>query len=126
VLAPALIAGIYRVALPVFAVASLVSGLSWTLSTGLGAYLLGPAASDILSHIGVRGVIAIVIIAAVGCCTATSGTVGIRPRPVSERPKTLDCTEVRLPGRRILPARSAMCGDLANFRRRLRQVRRSQ
>jgi uncharacterized membrane protein len=33
---------------------------------GAGAYFLGPAATDILSHIGVRGVIAIVIIAAVG------------------------------------------------------------
>jgi membrane protein DedA with SNARE-associated domain len=65
-LAPAALSGIYRVTWPVFAVASVAAATSWTLSTGLGAYFLGPAATDILSDIGVQGVIAIVIIAALG------------------------------------------------------------
>jgi membrane protein DedA with SNARE-associated domain len=65
-LAPAALSGIYRVPWPIFAVASLVVGTWWTLATGLGAYFLGPAAADILSDIGVRGVIAIIIIALVG------------------------------------------------------------
>jgi membrane protein DedA with SNARE-associated domain len=65
-LAPAALSGIYRVPRPIFAVASLVVGAWWTLATGLGAYFLGPAAADILSDIGVRGVIAIVIIALTG------------------------------------------------------------
>jgi membrane protein DedA with SNARE-associated domain len=65
-LAPAALSGIYRVPWPIFAVASLLVGAWWTLATGLGAYFLGPAAADLLSDIGVRGVIAIVIIALVG------------------------------------------------------------
>jgi membrane protein DedA with SNARE-associated domain len=65
-LAPAALSGIYRVPWPIFAAASLVVGTWWTLATGLGAYFLGPAAADLLSDIGVRGVIAIIIIALVG------------------------------------------------------------
>jgi membrane protein DedA with SNARE-associated domain len=63
-LAPAVLSGIYRVAWPVFAVASVVIATWWTLATGLGAYLLGPAAADILSDLGVRGATAVAIIAA--------------------------------------------------------------
>jgi membrane protein DedA with SNARE-associated domain len=65
-LAPAALSGIYRVPWPVFVLASVLVGAWWTLATGLGAYFLGPAAADILSDIGVRGVIAIIIIALVG------------------------------------------------------------
>jgi membrane protein DedA with SNARE-associated domain len=65
-LAPAALSGIYRVPWPIFAVASVLVAAWWTLATGLGAYLLGPAAADILSDIGVRGVIAIMIIASLG------------------------------------------------------------
>jgi hypothetical protein len=46
--------------------ASVRSRRDAALATGLGAYFLGPAAADLLSDIGVRGVIAIVIIALVG------------------------------------------------------------
>lgn len=63
-LAPAVLSGIYRVAWPVFAVASALIATWWTLATGLGAYFLGPAAADILSDLGVRGATAVVIIAA--------------------------------------------------------------
>jgi membrane protein DedA with SNARE-associated domain len=65
-LLPAALSGIYRVTWPVFVLASIVAAAWWTLATGLGAYFLGPAAADILSDIGVRGAIAIVIIAALG------------------------------------------------------------
>jgi membrane protein DedA with SNARE-associated domain len=65
-LAPAALSGIYRVGRPTFAVASIVAAAWWTLVTGLGAYFLGPAAADILSDVGVRGAIAIAIIAALG------------------------------------------------------------
>jgi membrane protein DedA with SNARE-associated domain len=63
-LAPAVLSGIYRVAWPVFAVASALIATWWTLATGLGAYFLGPAAADILSDLGVRGATAVAIIAA--------------------------------------------------------------
>ncbi len=66
VLAPAALSGIYRVTLPAFALASVLAAGWWTLATGLGAYFLGPAATDILSDIGVRGAIAIALIAALG------------------------------------------------------------
>lgn len=49
-----------------FLLASAVAATSWTLSTGLGAYFLGPAATDVLGDIGVKGVIAVVIVAALG------------------------------------------------------------
>lgn len=65
-LAPAALSGIYRVSWATFAVASVVAAVWWTLATGLGAYFLGPAATDILSDIGIRGAIAIAIIAALG------------------------------------------------------------
>jgi membrane protein DedA with SNARE-associated domain len=65
-LLPAALSGIYRVPWPIFAVASVLAAAWWTLATGLGAYFLGPAAADILSDVGVRGVIAIMIIAALG------------------------------------------------------------
>jgi membrane protein DedA with SNARE-associated domain len=65
-LAPAALSGIYRVRWPVFAVASVLVAAWWTLATGLGAYFLGPAAADVLSDIGLRGAIAVAIIAAVG------------------------------------------------------------
>ena len=65
-LLPAPLSGIYRVPRPIFAVASVLAAAWWTLATGLGAYFLGPAAADILSDIGVRGVIAVMIIAALG------------------------------------------------------------
>jgi membrane protein DedA with SNARE-associated domain len=66
ILLPAALSGIYRVRWPVFAVASVLVAAWWTLATGLSAYFLGPAAADILSDIGVRGAIAVVIIAALG------------------------------------------------------------
>jgi membrane protein DedA with SNARE-associated domain len=65
-LLPAVLSGIYRVTWPIFAVASVLAAAWWALATGLGAYLLGPAAADILSDIGVRGAVAILIIAALG------------------------------------------------------------
>jgi membrane protein DedA with SNARE-associated domain len=66
VIASAALSGIYRVTRPVFAVSSVLVAAWWTLATGLSAYFLGPAAADILSDIGVRGAIAVVIIAALG------------------------------------------------------------
>jgi membrane protein DedA with SNARE-associated domain len=65
-LAPAALSGVCRVTWPLFAVASVAAATSWTLSTGLAAYFVGPAATDILRDIGVRGAIAIVIVAALG------------------------------------------------------------
>jgi membrane protein DedA with SNARE-associated domain len=66
VLAPAALSGIYRVTWPVFVAASMIAAVWWTLATGLGAYFLGPAATDILGDIGVKGVIAVVTVAAFG------------------------------------------------------------
>ncbi len=66
VLLPAVVSGIYRVPARLFAAASLLAAAWWTLVTGLGAYFLGPPAADILSDIGIKGVIAVVIIAALG------------------------------------------------------------
>jgi len=65
-LAPAALSGIYRVTLPIFAVASVLAAGWWTLATGLGAYFLGPTAAEVLSDIGVRGAIAVAIIATLG------------------------------------------------------------
>jgi membrane protein DedA with SNARE-associated domain len=65
-LLPAALSGIYRVTWAIFALASVLAAAWWTLATGLGAYFLGPAAADILSDIGVRGAIAVAIIAALG------------------------------------------------------------
>lgn len=66
VLAPAPLAGIYSVALPAFLAASVIAATSWTLSTGLVAYFLGPSATDVLNDIGARGVIVTVLLASVG------------------------------------------------------------
>jgi membrane protein DedA with SNARE-associated domain len=63
-LAPAVLSGIYRVSWPIFVAASALIATWWTLATGLGAYVLGPAAADILSDLGVRGAAGVAIIAA--------------------------------------------------------------
>jgi membrane protein DedA with SNARE-associated domain len=65
-IAPSPVAGIHRVPLPVFALASLKFCLAWTLGTGLNWYYLGPAAKDVLNDIGIKGAIVIVVIAAIG------------------------------------------------------------
>lgn len=66
VLAPAALSGIYRVTWSTFVIASVLAAVWWTLATGLGAYFLGPAAADILHDIGIRGAIAVAIIATLG------------------------------------------------------------
>ena len=63
---PAAVAGIHRVKLPVFILATVVASLGWTLSTGLVAYFFGPAAKQILSDIGMKGGIAVIVIAGIG------------------------------------------------------------
>jgi membrane protein DedA with SNARE-associated domain len=65
-LAPSALSGVYRIPMRIFVIASIVSATIWTLSTGLGAYILGPAAADILSDIGLRGAIAIAIVSLLG------------------------------------------------------------
>jgi membrane protein DedA with SNARE-associated domain len=59
--APSPIAGIYGVPATVFGLASLAVALSWTLSTGLIAYLLGEAAIELIGRAGIKGVLVIVV-----------------------------------------------------------------
>jgi membrane protein DedA with SNARE-associated domain len=65
-IAPATIFGIYRVPPPIFALASLLVGLSWVLSTGLIAYFLGEAALEVIGRAGFRGFLVIVVLVGLG------------------------------------------------------------
>jgi|SRR5579863_2659710 len=65
-LAPSPISGIYRVPLMVFTLATFAVCVSWTLSTGLIAYLLGEAALDLLGRAGAKVVLFVIALAAVG------------------------------------------------------------
>ena len=65
-IAPAPLSGIHRVPLAVFALASIVTGPTWTLSSGLIPYAIGEAATDLLGRIGVvEGVLFVALLAAV-------------------------------------------------------------
>jgi hypothetical protein len=65
-IAPAPLSGIHRVPPALFAVASLVTGLTWLLSTGLMPFAIGEAATDLLGRIGiVEGVLFVALLAAV-------------------------------------------------------------
>jgi membrane protein DedA with SNARE-associated domain len=65
-IAPAAISGIYAVPPPIFALASLLVGLSWVLSTGLIAYFLGEAALEVIGSAGFRGFLVIVVLVGLG------------------------------------------------------------
>jgi membrane protein DedA with SNARE-associated domain len=65
-IAPAPVAGIYRVPPPIFALASLVVSLSWVLSTGLIAYFLGEAALEVMGRAGFKGFLVIVVLVGLG------------------------------------------------------------
>lgn len=63
--APAPLSGIHRVPLALFALTSIVTGLTWTLSTGLISYAVGEAAKDLIGRIGVEGLLFLVLLTAV-------------------------------------------------------------
>ena len=64
--APAPLSGIHRVPLALFAVASIVTGVTWMLSSGLVPYAIGEAATDLIGRIGVvEGVLFVALLAAV-------------------------------------------------------------
>jgi membrane protein DedA with SNARE-associated domain len=65
-LVPSPISGIYRVPLVIFACASVAVCTSWTLTTGLGAYLLGEAAKDLLGDAGFKAVLVVAVLAVIG------------------------------------------------------------
>jgi membrane protein DedA with SNARE-associated domain len=65
-LAPAPIAGIYRIRWPIFILASLVITLNWTLLTGLIAYFIGEAALEVIGRAGIKGALVIVVLATAG------------------------------------------------------------
>ncbi|HWW89635.1 MAG TPA: hypothetical protein VNY35_02495 [Solirubrobacteraceae bacterium] len=52
---PSWIAGIHHMRWPRFLPANAVSALTWALSIGLGAYLLGPSVTDIVADAGLAG-----------------------------------------------------------------------
>jgi membrane protein DedA with SNARE-associated domain len=66
VLAPAPVSGINNVALPVYAVATVVCALWWTLATGLAAFFLGDAAKEWLSDVGGQGFAVVAAVAVIG------------------------------------------------------------
>ncbi len=63
--APAPLSGIHRVPPRLFVASSVVTGLTWTLLTGLLSYLLGEAARALIGRVGIQGVLFAVILAAV-------------------------------------------------------------
>ena len=64
--APAPLSGIHRVPLALFTVASIVTGVTWLLSSGLVPYAIGEAATDLIGRIGVvEGVLFVALLAAV-------------------------------------------------------------
>lgn len=65
-LVPSPISGIYHVPLMIFAGASVAVCTSWTLTTGLGAYLLGEAARDLLGDAGFKAVLVVIVLATLG------------------------------------------------------------
>jgi membrane protein DedA with SNARE-associated domain len=65
-IAPAPLSGMHRVPLALFAVASIVTGLTWILASGLIPYAIGEAATDLIGRIGVvEGVLFVALLAAV-------------------------------------------------------------
>ena len=54
---PAPLSGIHRVPLAMFVLASIVTGLTWMLSSGLIPYLIGETATDLIGRIGVVEVV---------------------------------------------------------------------
>jgi membrane protein DedA with SNARE-associated domain len=52
---PSWIAGIHHMRWPRFVPANAVSALTWALSIGLGAYLVGPSVTDIVADTGLAG-----------------------------------------------------------------------
>lgn len=65
-LAPAPLAGIYRVRRSIFFLASLLVTLNWTLFTGLISYFIGEAALDVIGRAGLKGALVIVVLATAG------------------------------------------------------------
>jgi membrane protein DedA with SNARE-associated domain len=65
-IAPAPLSGIHRVSLAMFVLASIVTGLTWMLSSGLIPYEIGETATDLIGRIGVvEGVLFVALLAAV-------------------------------------------------------------
>jgi len=52
---PPWVAGLHSMRWSRFVPANAVAGLGWTLSIGLGAYLLGPSITDIVADVGLAG-----------------------------------------------------------------------
>ena len=64
-IAPAPLSGMHRVPLALFALASIVTGLTWILGSGLIPYAIGEAATDLIGRIGVvEGVLFVALLAA--------------------------------------------------------------
>lgn len=63
-IAPATLSGIHRVPPALFAVATLVTGLTWLLSTGLAPFGIGEAAMDLFGRIGIVEVVLFVALLA--------------------------------------------------------------
>jgi membrane protein DedA with SNARE-associated domain len=57
---PAWVAGVHRMRWTRFVPVNAFAALTWSLSFGLGAYLLGPSITDILDDIGLAGSLALV------------------------------------------------------------------
>jgi membrane protein DedA with SNARE-associated domain len=65
-IAPAPLSGMHQVALALFAVATIVTGLTWLLSSGLIPYAIGEAVTDLIGRIGVvEAVMFVALLAAV-------------------------------------------------------------
>lgn len=62
--APAPLSGIHRVAPALFAVATLVTGATWLLSTGLAPFGIGEAVMDLFGRIGIVEAVLFVVLLA--------------------------------------------------------------
>jgi membrane protein DedA with SNARE-associated domain len=71
---PSWVAGVHRMRASRYVPANAASALLWALIVGLGAYLLGPSISDILSDIGLAGSLAL------GAVLVTAAVVAWRRR----------------------------------------------
>jgi membrane protein DedA with SNARE-associated domain len=71
---PSWLAGITRMKSGLYLALNAVSAVIWALLVGLGAYWIGPSIEDVLSDVGLAGVVLVAAIAAVGgALTLTRG-----------------------------------------------------
>jgi membrane-associated protein len=78
---PAWLAGIHRMHSRAYLVLNAISALLWAITVGVGAYLIGPSIADVVSDVGLAGVVLVVVV-------ASGGWIATRVRRARSRRRT--------------------------------------